>query len=160
MLSRKTKPDLVNVDINSIISETISLLEHEASENDIQIVEELALDLPIIMADESEMRQVFLNIILNGIQAIGEQGTIKIQTQWNDSQVRITINDSGCGIPKEELKRIFEPFFTRKPVGEGTGLGLFICHTIVKKHMGEISVKSQLGQGTTFEIILPVNQDG
>ncbi|MFQ5852071.1 MAG: sensor histidine kinase, partial [Candidatus Binatia bacterium] len=76
------------------------------------------------------------------------------------AQVRISISDSGCGIPKEDLQRIFEPFFTRKPIGEGTGLGLFICHTIVKRHRGEITVKSQLGQGTTFEILLPISQDG
>ncbi|MFQ5870165.1 MAG: PAS domain-containing sensor histidine kinase, partial [Candidatus Zixiibacteriota bacterium] len=160
MLSRKAKSDFGKVDINNTMSETISLLEHEASENDIQIIKELPSDLPFIMADESEMRQVFLNMILNGIQAIGEQGTIKIKTQREDAQVRISISDSGCGIPKEDLQRIFEPFFTKKPVGEGTGLGLFICHTIVKKHRGEITVKSQLGQGTTFEILLPISQDG
>lgn len=155
IMSRKSRAYLDFLDVNRSLSETISLLEFEAKGNNIKIERDFSHDLPLIKGDESQLRQVFLNIILNGIQAIGRDGTVRVTTRWLDGIVRISIEDTGCGIEKKDLQRIFEPFFTGRPLGRGTGLGLFIANSIVRQHRGEISVESQPGQGTRFTILLP-----
>lgn len=156
ILSRKSRGSFDFLDINKSIAETVSLIEHEFIENEINVVQALCRDLPLIKARDSEMRQVFLNIILNGIQAIGKNGTIKITTGRDDNNVKIVFEDTGYGIRNEDLKRVFEPFFTRKPAGKGTGLGLSICQNIIRQHNGEIFVESELGKGAKFTIILPI----
>ena len=104
-----------------------------------------------------QLNQVFMNLLINAAQAIGEQGTITLRTGQDDTQVWVEVQDSGRGIKPEHLPRIFEPFFTTKPVGQGTGLGLSLSYGIVKKHNGHIEVQSQMGEGSRFKVVLPKN---
>jgi two-component system NtrC family sensor kinase len=118
-------------------------------------------DLPETYCSPQALNQVFMNLLINAAQAIDQQGEIRIKT-WseNGQYIFISISDSGQGIAPEILTKIFDPFFTTKEVGKGTGLGLSICYDIVKQHEGEICVKSKVGKGTTFNIVLPVKQEG
>ncbi|MDZ4315824.1 MAG: PAS domain S-box protein [Azonexus sp.] len=117
-------------------------------------------DLPKVHCMISQLNQVFMNLLVNAGHAIEKQGTITLRTvQIGDAEVCIEISDSGKGIAPEHLTRIFEPFFTTKPVGKGTGLGLSLSYGIINKHNGRIEVDSTLGQGTTFRVIIPINQD-
>jgi two-component system, NtrC family, sensor kinase len=113
--------------------------------------------LPLINCTLSQLIQVFVNMLINAAQAITDHGVITISTGTGTDRVWVEIADSGCGIPEDKLNKIFDPFFTTKPVGKGTGLGLSISYGIIKKHHGDISVVSSLGQGTTFRIDLPIN---
>jgi len=115
-------------------------------------------ELPLVECHPSEINQVLMNLLINAGQAIAERGTIVLATGCEDDEVWITVSDSGCGIPEESLQRIFDPFYTTKPIGRGTGLGLAICYSIVAKHNGRIDVSSRLGAGTTFRVVLPVRQ--
>lgn len=115
-------------------------------------------ELPEIECLPSELNQVFMNILVNAGQAIPEQGRISLRTGIDGDEVWIEIADTGPGIPEADLPRIFDPFFTTKEVGSGTGLGLSISYGIVAKHHGRIEVDSQVGEGTTFRIVLPVRQ--
>ncbi|MFL5347281.1 MAG: ATP-binding protein [Hyalangium sp.] len=117
-------------------------------------------DLPEVQCLPSQINQVFLNMLVNAAQAIkGHRGTITVRTGSQDGEhVFVEIADTGQGIAPENLKRIFDPFFTTKPVGKGTGLGLALSYGIVSRHHGRIEVRSQLGEGTTFRIVLPVKQ--
>lgn len=116
-------------------------------------------DLPEVYCYPQQINQVFMNMLVNAAQAIPEKGEIGIATRSLNGgrpMVEIVITDTGEGIPPENLSKIFDPFFTTKPVGQGTGLGLNMAYKIVRKHNGEIDVKSELGKGTTFAISLPV----
>lgn len=112
--------------------------------------------LPLIECNPTELNQVFMNILVNAAQAIDGQGEIRVKTWQQEQTVRVAISDTGCGIPEAVRSRIFEPFFTTKDVGSGTGLGMSIVFDIVKKHRGEILVDSEVGQGTTFTVVLPL----
>ncbi|MBC8391994.1 MAG: GHKL domain-containing protein, partial [Deltaproteobacteria bacterium] len=120
-------------------------------------------DLPEIFCNSGQLNQVFLNILVNAAQAIASQqqdemGTIRIITYQEDDYAVCEISDNGSGISQENVSKIFDPFFTTKPVGEGTGLGLNVSYDIiVNKHKGKLSVESEVGQGTTFIIKIPVN---
>lgn len=116
-------------------------------------------EIPEILCLPSELNQVFMNLLINASHAIsGEQGCITIRSGRDGSQVWVEIADNGSGISPENLNRIFDPFFTTKPIGQGTGLGLSLSYGIVKKHHGQILVDSQLGAGTRFRVILPIEQ--
>jgi signal transduction histidine kinase len=121
---------------------------------DVQIVRDYA-ELPEIECLPAQLNQVFLNLLVNAAQAIEKQGSITVRTAADATSVRIEIADNGCGIPPERLPRLFEPFYTTKPAGRGTGLGLALSRDIVHKHGGRIEVESAVGQGTTFRVILP-----
>lgn len=114
--------------------------------------------LPEIECIPSQINQVFMNLLVNAAQAIPERGRITLRTQDLGEGVCVEISDTGTGIPQDLIKRIFDPFFTTKPVGKGTGLGLSIAHGIIRKHHGRLEVASEAGVGTTFRIILPVQQ--
>jgi signal transduction histidine kinase len=115
--------------------------------------------LPEIECLPSQINQVIMNLIVNASQAIGpERGTLTLRTGLEGETVWIEVTDTGAGITPEHLKKIFDPFFTTKPVGQGTGLGLSLSYGIVKKHRGDISVRSELGVGTTFRVQLPIHQ--
>ena len=118
-------------------------------------------ELPSVMGNSVQLSQVFVNLLINAVQALPERGgEIRLVTRLhNTSQVMVEVQDTGCGIPAEHLDRIFEPFFTTKPVGEGTGLGLAISHDIIRGLGGELTVSSVVGQGTTFRVLLPVARD-
>jgi two-component system NtrC family sensor kinase len=115
-------------------------------------------NLPLIECNPTELNQVLMNILVNATQAVDQDGLIEIRTGQEDDRVWIEIRDNGCGIDEAVVRRIFEPFYTTKEVGKGTGLGLSISHGIVKKHGGEITVRSRPGQGTAFRITLPLRQ--
>lgn len=114
--------------------------------------------MPLVECHRSEINQVLMNLLINAGQAIDGQGTIVIATGAGDGEAWISITDSGSGMPKEVIERIFDPFYTTKPVGHGTGLGLAICYGIIAKHNGRIEVSSTLGVGSTFRVVLPVTQ--
>ena len=114
--------------------------------------------LPPVECHPSEINQVLMNLLINAGQSIAERGTIVLATGTEDGEVWINISDSGCGIPEESLQRIFDPFYTTKPIGRGTGLGLSICYSIIAKHHGRIEVSSRVGTGTIFRVVLPITQ--
>ena len=121
-------------------------------------IEKYYSPLPLVECHASEINQVLMNLLINAGQAIHERGTIALATGADDGEAWVSISDSGCGMPDEVLQRIFDPFYTTKPIGHGTGLGLAICYSIVAKHHGRIEVSSRLGTGTTFRVVLPVSQ--
>jgi signal transduction histidine kinase len=112
--------------------------------------------VPPLPGDREQLKQAFLNLVLNALQAMPEGGTLTIGTETTDGQLRIRFTDTGQGIPQENLERIFNPFFTTRQ--EGTGLGLAITHRIVQGHGGRIEVQSRLGAGTTFTVVLPYKE--
>jgi len=155
--ARRMEPLTERVNINTVLDESIDFLENEARYRSIDIQTNYAPDLPLTTTDQSQMQQVFLNIINNAIDAIGKDGEITINTRTTkNNEISIEISDNGPGIPKEVLQKIFDPFFTTKEVGKGTGLGLSISYSIIEKLGGRIMVASEAGQGTTFTIYLPV----
>ena len=99
-----------------------------------------------------------MNILSNALDAIDEKGTVTISTSKSSGSIKVSIKDTGRGIPKDIQSKLFEPFFTTKDVGKGTGLGLSICHSLIEKHQGSIEVKSEVGKGSEFVIVLPVKQ--
>jgi two-component system NtrC family sensor kinase len=113
-------------------------------------------DVPGLLTDRNQLRQVLLNLLNNAIDAIGEgPGTIAIETSFDGRAIRVSVGDSGKGIPADQLDKIFMPFFTTKEVGKGTGLGLSVSYGIVKSLGGHMEVKSTVGSGSTFTIVLP-----
>jgi two-component system NtrC family sensor kinase len=115
------------------------------------------MDLPAVNASQDHLQGVWLNLLINAIDAIDlGPGKIFIKTQKTEDTVQVLISDSGGGIPTEKISRIFEPFYTTKEPGRGTGLGLSVCHQIVTRHGGQILVSSQVDEGTTFTVILPL----
>jgi len=115
-------------------------------------------ELPMVECLPTQLNQVFMNLLVNAGQALPDRGTITLRTGRNDSQVWIEVSDSGVGMSPETVQRIFDPFYTTKPVGQGTGLGLSVSYAIVKKHNGHIEVESTPGSGSTFRIVLPISQ--
>lgn len=113
-------------------------------------------ELPPLTCHPAQLNQVFMNLLTNAAQAIEEKGEITISTEATDECIVVRISDTGKGIPEENIGKLFDPFFTTKAVGEGTGLGLAIAHGIVEKHKGTIEVESEVGVGTTFIIMLPL----
>jgi signal transduction histidine kinase len=153
--SRPSELKLKKTDINSLLDETLSLLNNDLLKYNIKAQKDYS-DIASISVDPAQIRQVFLNLFLNAIDSMKTGGIIHIATgQENTNEVFVSISDAGQGIPKEDIGRIFDPFFTRKD--EGTGLGLSVVHGIIKKHRGEITVKSFPEKGTSFMISLPTH---
>ena len=145
--------------INETLEQTLQLLGHHKSFKQLQVVKELDPACPPIVGNSGELRQVFLAMCINAMDAMNESGTLTIRTapelQNGQGAVRVQFQDTGVGIPAGNLNKIFDPFFTTKPVGKGTGLGLSICYGIVGSHQGSIKVESEVGKGSTFHILLP-----
>jgi len=154
--ARRMEPHLDDVNINDVLIQTLELLESHAKINNIDIKKDLQEDLPIIASDQSQLQQVFMNLINNAIDAIGSNGIIELKTRRIDSKIKISIKDNGQGIPAEQQRRVFDPFFTTKTVGKGTGLGLSVSFNIIEKMGGTITFDSKKTKGTTFIITLPV----
>jgi signal transduction histidine kinase/ligand-binding sensor domain-containing protein len=154
--ARLEEADFLEADIHEGLESTLTLLHHELK-NRIEVIKEFG-DIPKIYCYPNQINQVFVNILANASHSIEDKGTIKIKTSKSDDKIVIRISDDGKGIKEENLKKIFDPGFTTKGVGVGTGLGLSISYNIIKDHNGEIRVKSELGRGTEFTIILPIKQ--
>lgn len=144
---------------NDVLKDILKLREYDERINNISVVTNLEENLPYIPLDKGQLQQVFLNMISNAeaaIKEIHDAGTITITTQRVNNHVNIMFSDDGCGIKKQIMPRIFDPFFTTKEIGKGTGLGLSICYSLIVKHGGKINVKSQVNEGTTFTIRMPI----
>jgi PAS domain S-box-containing protein len=153
--SRKSEGTVGSVDVNQILKEVFELVRHKARNEKVEIRERLQTDLPLINGDPSGLRQVFMNLTMNALQAIDGPGQIEIVTRIHDGVVIASITDNGCGIPLALMDQIWDPFFTTKGVGQGLGLGLAVTYNIIKKHGGEISVESKQNKGTKFTVRLP-----
>jgi|GEM_PF-1855194 len=152
------------IDVNKILTESIQFMEHSLDRFGITLKRRFSRQLPDIIGDGHHLQQVFVNMIINAQKAMNEGGCLTVTTckrkdpDRGEEVVEIRFTDTGCGIPKELQDRIFEPFFTTRRIGEGTGLGLSISYRIVKNHGGDISVRSQVGRGTSFSVRLPVRR--
>ena len=153
--ARDRKPRKRNADINRIIEKSLTILENELRLRHIQLKKSLSEEIKETLLDENQLEQVFVNLLLNAIQAINENGAITVRTQIGPRQdfIIAEISDTGCGIAKENLDKIFEPFFSTKK--EGSGLGLAVSYGIIQNHQGRIEVESQEGS-TCFRIALPI----
>jgi PAS domain S-box-containing protein len=151
----KTQAEIIN--INTVIDDTLSLIEAQAKTKDIEIIKEYGTGLPQTTANKNQLQQVIFNICINAIDAMPSGGRLTICTGNNDSnQLEITIRDTGHGMTEEVKRRLFEPFFTTKEAGKGTGLGLSLCYEIIRNHQGVIEAESELGKSSTFRIKLPI----
>jgi PAS domain S-box-containing protein len=156
--SRKSDGGKGQVNLNAIIQEVLQLLKHKSRYEKILVREAMADNLPQMFGDAGALRQVFLNLLLNAIQAITAEGSIDVTTKCSANWLEASVADTGSGIPAELMGQIWNPFFTTKKVGEGTGLGLALVYDIVKNHGGEIAVASTVGKGTEFIVRFPVCQ--
>ncbi len=154
--ARPRKANYTKANVNVEIFHVVELLKHQFEKSNIKLNLNLSKDIPPIYADCSQIHQVFLNIIVNAIHAINENGLIEIETFARDGYVNIKFKDNGVGILPEHLDKIFEPFFTTKEAGKGTGLGLAVSKRIIDEHNGKIGVESTPGVGTTFTVKIPV----
>ena len=157
--SRAHATEMESLHIEEVLEKTKNLIVNELRIHKIALETEIAENLPPVYGDFQKLQQVFLNLIINAEQAIGEYGRIVLQAmQESDDTIRIDVSDTGPGIDQKHLEQIFDPFFTTKEAGKGTGLGLAIVYGIVEKHGGYVEVASKLGEGTTFSVYLPVHQ--
>jgi len=151
--SRLDAPQHRFTDLHQCLDSTLALLRHEMRDK-ISVIRDYG-DLPQRYCYAEQINQVFMNLLINAAQACEAGGEIRIRSWTHEQQIFISISDSGCGIPQDQLKQVFEPFYTTKPIGVGTGLGLSIVYDIVTRHHGEISVTSTVGVGTTFTLQFP-----
>ena len=152
--SRNRAPQKNLRSLNDIVQRSMKILENEFQLHYIKIHEKISADIRPILLDENQLEQVFVNLLINGVQAISEKGDITVETGETPLQrAFVAITDNGKGISREHMKTIFDPFFTTKP--DGNGLGLAICHNIVQNHGGDIQVTSKIGEGTTFMVTFP-----
>jgi PAS domain S-box-containing protein len=159
--SRRGQEQISTVDIRQEATRTLELVQHHLRKRQIAVVLELAADTPIIYADRQKLRQVFLNLLTNASDAMPQGGTLTLRSrpdtlESGKAAVRIEVADTGVGIPAAHLEKVFDPFFTTKEEGQGTGLGLAICRRVVEEHHGTIRIDSEVGQGTTVIIVLPI----
>lgn len=143
------------LDINKVMEDTLLFTKNQLEINGIKINENLAQEVPKILGNAHQIQQVFTNLIVNAQQAMKHGGTLTIATRLRDKSVEISFADTGCGIPDENIGKLFTPFFTTKELGEGTGLGLSVSYGIIKNHKGEIIAESKVGKGSIFYVILP-----
>ncbi len=159
--SRQTEPKMEPTDINKAITDDLFFLENQALFHNIEIVKNLPPELPRVRGNAGQLKQVFMNIIVNAAEAMHGTGTLTITTglSGDEKEIWIDFGDTGEGILQENLSKIFDPFFTTKEVGKGTGLGLSTSYGIIDGHGGRIAVKSRVGKGTTFRIELPAGPE-
>jgi signal transduction histidine kinase len=162
-ISHKENLEYELVDINTNIRNALVLVHHEILKSPITVRLELADNLPPVLAQQQHLQGVWINLLMNAIDAINaadrQEGVITVKTGASKDEVQIVVSDNGQGIPREKLHKVFEPFYTTKTVGHGTGLGLSVCMRVIKEHQGSISVESKPGQGTRFLVALPLGAD-
>lgn len=157
--SRQQKILAEEIDLYRLLEQVIGEVSHQESYQGIEVELTTYQDLPKIQCDENQMKQVFINLLNNAAEAIEGDGKITVILNLLDNQrVEVKISDTGCGVPAEHLNQLFTPFFSTKALGKGTGLGLSIAYGIIKMHRGQISIESQVAEGTTVTVTLPVEQ--
>ena len=157
--SRSEKLALVPMDLNSVIEESLVLVRHEFTKHNISLEKNLAGGLPQVGLDQGKVKQVFINMFMNAIQAMGSDGSLTVKTSVRpaDKSVGVQIEDTGSGIPEDKLDKLFEPFFTTKPVGSGTGLGLSVSKNIIELHGGTIKIENRTDvRGVAVTITFPI----
>jgi two-component system NtrC family sensor kinase len=152
----QSEPNMKEVDANEILNQCLELAIHTGSPK--IKVEKLFASAPRITADPDQLQQVFINLIMNALQAMPDGGVLKLRTFVENQELKIEVQDTGCGIPPENMSRIFTPFFSTKQEIKGVGLGLAVSYGIIQRHCGRIEVKSKTSEGTTFTICLPLSQ--
>lgn len=151
---------LATVNLNDVVHNSIKLLHPRLGRLSPDIIRmELDAEEPFLLGHPGELMQVVLNLVLNALYAVSESGHITIATAVRENMVLLRVADTGTGIQEEHITKLFEPFFTTKPPGQGIGVGLSTCYNIIKKHGGDITVESEYGQGSVFEVILPYLSD-
>ena len=159
--SRRSKPQRVTVDVNGIVRSTLSLVGHKLRLMNVEGAEELTPNLPLVHCDGSQVQQVVMNLVMNGAEATRAKGKGKVRVRTRigprPGTIVLEVADNGEGIAKENLAKLFQPFFTTKEEGKGVGLGLAVVYGIVQAHGGEIEVDSTPGAGATFRVVLPVS---
>ncbi len=155
-LARPSGGDTQTVDLNTIVGDVLSLLEHQFKMSRIQVRREMAPGALVVRGVEYKLQQVFLNLLLNARDAMPKGGWVSVTTRVMDGQAVVEVGDTGVGIPVEHLGRIYDPFFTTKPEGRGTGLGLSVSYGIVQEHGGTLVCESDVDQGTRFRLTLPL----
>jgi two-component system NtrC family sensor kinase len=156
--ARPKEPETSQINIDDIVESSLAIMERQALFQNIKIKKSYTSDLPKIVADSAQLQQVFMNIILNAAEAMDGNGVLSLSTSLDGDKkyIEVKFSDTGHGIKEEDMKRLFEPFFSTKEVGKGTGLGLAISYSIIQKHQGTIEVQSRVGKGSTFTVKLPV----
>lgn len=158
--ARQTRPVLQPVIISHVIDQSIGLVEHQAQMNKVKVIREDMPALPAVTGDFSQLQQVFINLIVNAIQAMPEGGELRIISGYGDRDyVRVSIQDTGVGIPLENMDKLFTPFFSTKDAVKGVGLGLAVSYGIVERHGGRIEIKSEVGKGSDFSVFLPASHE-
>jgi two-component system NtrC family sensor kinase len=159
--ARPKEPEMAPVDVPSLLDSCLTFAGHQSLFQNIAVEKSYAPGLPRVIADGSQLQQVFMNLILNAAEAMDGKGTLTLRVSSDAvrGELVIDIADTGRGIKEEDRARLFEPFFTTKEVGKGTGLGLAISYGIVRKHQGSIEVASEPGRGAVFTVRLPLRGD-
>ena len=154
--SRTGGAEPVDVDLNAVLEETLTLVQHPFKTASISVVRNYAERLPVVLGSTTRLQQVFLNLFMNARDAMPGGGMLEVRTAAHNGSVEVEVADTGAGIPAEHLHRIFDPFFTTKATGRGTGLGLSVSYGIIKEHAGKVDVRSTPGKGTSFRLEFPV----
>jgi signal transduction histidine kinase len=144
------------VDLAELIKSSANLVAHQKRGNNITFNFDFDKNLPLVNVDGGQIQQAIIALATNAIDAMPEGGTLTFRAFPQQNRVTIEVQDTGIGIPPENMSKIFEPFFTTKEIGKGTGLGLAVCYGIITEHGGRLSVRSSVGVGTTFTIFLPI----
>jgi two-component system, NtrC family, sensor kinase len=156
--SRTSSTTFGDVNLNKVVQETVSLLDHQLQKASISVRTDLSATLPAVHGNAGKLQQVFLNLFLNARDAMTGGGSLEIRSWFEGPSVRIEVSDSGTGIAPEHLQRIYDPFFTTKGARKGTGLGLSVTYGIIQEHGGSIEVSNRPGGGARFHIELPVSK--
>jgi signal transduction histidine kinase len=155
-LARPSGGETGPVDLNGVIGDILSLLEHQFKVTRVQVRRDLSAEPLVVRGAEYKLQQVFLNLFLNARDAMPNGGRLRVSTRAKGHDAIVEVADTGVGIPSEHLARIYDPFFTTKGEGRGTGLGLSVTYGIVQEHGGVLSCESVQGEGTTFRLVLPM----
>ena len=158
--ARRKAPQRIPLDLRTVIEDGMEMFQERLARNQIRIKMEMAEPCPMVLADADQMSQVLLNLVMNALHAMPEGGTLRVGLELERPMVKLTIVDTGHGIPSEAIGNIYDPFFTTKEFGKGTGLGLTVVKGIIEEHQGSIVVESEEGKGTRFTVLLPMHQSG
>jgi signal transduction histidine kinase len=156
--SRMNGSEFKHLDVNQLLQESLALLEHQLTRSHIRIQSSLDGSVPLVYGNAGKLQQVFVNLLLNAKDAMPSGGELEVKTVKNDTMVIVDINDTGVGISEENIRRIYDPFFTTKRSEKGTGLGLAVTYGIIQEHGGGIFVDSEPTKGTHFRLKLPTRQ--